>query len=363
MQMRLRRHLLVSALCTASCQLAWAVRHIVAKQPALVSTVLCAELDMAGPDTLALIALGAVYVRSEVDSRARRLTADEMVEERTYLRVHPVPKRFPADEVDWRDIVLSETADYVVIDKPRLIPSCPTTDNAHENVVASLATALQLPRLYLPHRLDVETSGLMVLAKNKQFTADLCQQFKERRVNKFYRALLLSSAPVPRPFTAGESLVHYMDKSERSPRVFRNAPIDSSLLCESEVAEASPVLRASSEEWHARAAASPDKLLRAAADNWFGSADPLTQLSLQEVELCLKTGRTHQCRGQLGSGDWRVAGDNSYGPSARSELTDDSARAPPSTFLALQACRLDFYYGSSQIQHSLDKSWWRNALS
>lgn len=47
------------------------------------------------------------------------------------------------------------------------------------------------------HRLDKDTSGALVLAKNPGALVHLLQQFKQRQVHKTYRALLHGRLPVP----------------------------------------------------------------------------------------------------------------------------------------------------------------------
>ena len=48
----------------------------------------------------------------------------------------------------------------------------------------------EYPGCTLIHRLDFGTSGIMLLARNKEVNAQLCRQFSERRVGKRYTALL-----------------------------------------------------------------------------------------------------------------------------------------------------------------------------
>lgn len=47
----------------------------------------------------------------------------------------------------------------------------------------------QLPSLFLTHRLDKPTSGLLLLAKNERANSQLSQSFQNRTVEKFYLAL------------------------------------------------------------------------------------------------------------------------------------------------------------------------------
>ena len=70
-----------------------------------------------------------------------------------------------------------DSDDFVVIDKPGGVPSHAIMENLHENVIECMKQCLQAKgqsdqtQLFLPQRLDVETSGLMVLIKNKKMIA------------------------------------------------------------------------------------------------------------------------------------------------------------------------------------------------
>lgn len=75
-------------------------------------------------------------------------------------------------------------------------------------------------RLYIVHRLDKDTSGVMVIARNEQSHNALNQQFDQRKTRKEYRALVLGSPPwknllVELPITVNG------DKAHRT-RVFPN---------------------------------------------------------------------------------------------------------------------------------------------
>lgn len=57
-------------------------------------------------------------------------------------------------------------------------------DSVHYRLVQTF------PGCTLVHRLDFGTSGLMVVARNKDINAALCEQFSQRSVEKVYSALL-----------------------------------------------------------------------------------------------------------------------------------------------------------------------------
>lgn len=69
-------------------------------------------------------------------------------------------------------------------------------------------------RPYLIHRLDMATSGLMCLAKNRQMARILSSWMSERKVDKEYLALLCNYSPVF-PFPAKGVIRQSLEEPER----------------------------------------------------------------------------------------------------------------------------------------------------
>src|SRR5438270_9309139 len=93
--------------------------------------------------------------------------------------------------------VLFEDADLLVIDKPAGMVVHPGAGNAEHTLVNALlshCTALSgiggKERPGIVHRLDKETSGCLVVAKNDAAHRDLSRQFAARTVKKIYLALV-----------------------------------------------------------------------------------------------------------------------------------------------------------------------------
>ncbi len=86
----------------------------------------------------------------------------------------------------WLDIRY-EDDDLVIINKPSGLLSNP---GRAENTFDCALTRLekQLGSIYLVHRLDCSTSGVMVYAKSKQVEVDLKVQFQNRATGKVYVA-------------------------------------------------------------------------------------------------------------------------------------------------------------------------------
>jgi len=93
--------------------------------------------------------------------------------------------------------VVHEDADILVVDKPRGVAAHPTPGWTGPTVLQgllaaghTLATSGAAERQGIVHRLDANTSGLMVLAKSEPAYSALKQAFRDREVDKRYHALV-----------------------------------------------------------------------------------------------------------------------------------------------------------------------------
>jgi len=135
------------------------------------------------------------------------------------------------------------------------------------------------------HRLDRETSGLLVVAKNERAHEALAEQFARREVQKFYRALVIGRV------------------AQREGRIA--APIGRHPVHRTRMAVRPP--------GQGREALTLYRVLE-----WIGD------FSLLDVEL--KTGRTHQIRVHLASVGHPVVGDAVYGRALWTKVRDRALR-------------------------------------
>jgi 23S rRNA pseudouridine1911/1915/1917 synthase len=92
--------------------------------------------------------------------------------------------------------ILHQTASLLVVAKPPGVPTEPTRDPARASVVSLVREALGLPAaafLQVPHRLDLDTSGVLLLARDRDTLAALGEAFRSRAIDKTYLALVHGS--------------------------------------------------------------------------------------------------------------------------------------------------------------------------
>jgi len=223
------------------------------------------EIFLAEKSLSSLIEFGAVYVNHSRVIDPRVIIGSEDV-----IRVHLKPKRYSLDKEKVQARIIFENDNFIVVDKPSGLPMHPTLDNLYEN----LLYAFEVP-VYVTHRLDVPTSGLVVVAKTKKYQSLFNKLLSERRLRKCYEAL------VERPVKLGE-LVHFMKSTVAAPKIFALQP---------DVESGSTWLECR-------------LIVQSCLENGEGKF---------KLEIELLTGRTHQIRGQLALEGAPILGDEMYG--------------------------------------------------
>jgi tRNA pseudouridine32 synthase/23S rRNA pseudouridine746 synthase len=83
-------------------------------------------------------------------------------------------------------IIVIDTPDFIVLNKPSGMPMHDSPDA----IIPFAQSTLNYPKLWLVHRLDTGTSGCIILAKTKVAAAELSAQFANKKVQKYYLALI-----------------------------------------------------------------------------------------------------------------------------------------------------------------------------
>ena len=93
-----------------------------------------------------------------------------------------------------KDWIILENDDFIALNKPAGLLSIPD----REGKEISLKKLLQdkFEKIYTVHRLDKDTSGLILFAKTEEAHKHLSRQFEERQTEKIYLGLVIGS-PTP----------------------------------------------------------------------------------------------------------------------------------------------------------------------
>lgn len=170
-----------------------------------------------------------------------------------------------------------EDDDLIAIDKPSGLPSHATRDPRRDHLLAAVARLLETrdgsapPEMRLVHRLDAETSGVVLVGKTLTATRALSEAFRAGTVEKVYEAVVHAPTSLPDHW----SVERYLAWSRR------------------------------------------DRCMRAVRSGGDPSRTDFRRIAQRgdraRVEARPRTGRTHQIRVHLAGGGTPILGDRIYG--------------------------------------------------
>jgi len=201
--------------------------------------------------------------------------------------------------------VLYADGDVVVVDKPAGLPTVPAPNVPPGGCVRAVLERQLGAAVWVVHRLDRETSGVLLFARTADAHRDLCRVFEGRQVRKTYVAFTLG-VPAPREGRIGTPLHRARRGKVRPARPGEDGAWD---------AFTRYVVR---KRWERAGAA------------------------VAMVEAHPETGRHHQIRAHLRSIGTPVLFDRLYGRGAAADL----AGGAPVSRLALHASRIVVPYGA-----------------
>ena len=258
-----------------------------------------------------LLARGLVFLGSTAVKPSHLVAIGEI------FRIHiPFIPKLTLVPYDFPLTIAFEDKDLIVVDKPAGLVVHPAYGHAQDTLVNALlhhtkdlSQGFDELRPGLVHRLDKDTSGLIVIAKNENAQRALALQFQRKITHRIYRAVIFGEMK-PAVGKIESYLKRHPDDRKRSASVKADEP-------------------------NAKLAITHYKTIQTHPSG----------LSL--VELKLETGRTHQIRVHVKEAGHPVVGDSTYGADTRvgslkavalRKLISDMPR------FALHAFELGFYH-------------------
>jgi 23S rRNA pseudouridine1911/1915/1917 synthase len=244
-----------------------------------------------------LIEQGHIKVNGEIVKPTHQPKAGEKIE--IYF---PEARTAEALPEDIPLTIIHEDEDLLVLNKPPGLVVHPAAGNEEHTLVNALLHHCKgqlsgvggVARPGIVHRLDKETSGCMVVAKNDFAHVGLAEQFSERSLDKVYVAIVCGE--VPR--VSGEIRAAIARHPTHRKRMAAN-------------------------EGEGREARTSYRVLERLKGSTF-------------VEALLHTGRTHQIRVHFQYISFPIAGDETYGSKQTKKLTELTGYQPPRVMLHAQ---------------------------
>ena len=251
-----------------------------------VDAALARLLGISRSTIVELIEVGEVKRQGKPLGKSDRVNTDDHIE--ILMPPQKMAPELTPTPIDGLDVVYNDE-NIIVINKPAGVAAHPSPGWKGPTVIGAViaagytvTTSGAAERQGVVHRLDVGTTGLMVLAKDENSYSNLKDQFRDRTVKKVYHALVQG----------------HMDPSEGTI----DAPIDRH---PKEDYRFAVVLNGKPSVTH------------------YKTLEYFPAVSLVEIEL--ETGRTHQIRVHFAALHHPLAGDMTYGAdhtiATRLELT------------------------------------------
>lgn len=148
------------------------------------------NLELSRSQIKKLIDDGSVLVNSKLEKAGYKLRINDVIDVQYKNKIELVPQ-----DIDFK--ILYEDKDIAIICKPQGLVVHPGAGNEDNTLVNgllykfdSLADTGDSLRPGIVHRLDKDTSGLMIIAKSQLSYSSLINMFQNRKINKMYWAIV-----------------------------------------------------------------------------------------------------------------------------------------------------------------------------
>ena len=173
-----------------------------------------------------------VKVNKKKTKSSYRLQTGDLVEVYDISKLKPVNKKEKIKYIPkkneigiYDDYVIEDNENFIVINKPNGIPVQSGT-KSFKNIIDILKNSkyFKNSKPFIVHRLDKETSGVLIIAKNRKYAQLFTTLFRIRKIHKTYLAIVYGKVNKS-VRTMNDNLVYYENNKKISQKAVSNLKI------------------------------------------------------------------------------------------------------------------------------------------
>ena len=176
-----------------------------------------------------IIRQNKIKVNKKKTRSSYRVQSGDLIEVYDILKFKPIekekkikyiPKKSEIGKYD--DYVIEDNENFIVINKPSGIAVQAGT-KSFKNIVDAIKNTkyFENSKPYIVHRIDKETSGILIIAKNRKFAQLFTSLFRIRKIHKIYLALVYGKINNSVK-TLRDELVYYENNKKVSQKAISN---------------------------------------------------------------------------------------------------------------------------------------------
>ena len=176
-----------------------------------------------------IIRQNKIKVNKKKTRSSYRVQSGDLIEVYDILKFKPIekekkikyiPKKSEIGKYD--DYVIENNENFIVINKPSGIAVQAGT-KSFKNIVDAIKNTkyFENSKPYIVHRIDKETSGILIIAKNRKFAQLFTSLFRIRKIHKIYLALVYGKINNSVK-TLRDELVYYENNKKVSQKAISN---------------------------------------------------------------------------------------------------------------------------------------------
>ena len=176
-----------------------------------------------------IIRQNKIKVNKKKIKSSYRVQSGDLIEVYDILKFKPIDKKRKIKYVpnnteldSYDDYVIENNKNFIIINKPSGVPVQSGT-KSFKNIIDIIKNTkyFENSKPYVVHRIDKETSGIFIIAKNREFAQLFTSLFRIRKIHKTYLALVYGKVNSSIKMMKDE-LVYYEDNKKISQKAISN---------------------------------------------------------------------------------------------------------------------------------------------